>query len=117
MELREFFALVGGDYNEIISRLMNERIIYKFVLKFKDDPSFDLLIKSFSQNDTEAAFRAAHTMKGVCSNLGFGTLYAYSSELTECLRDINNTNLQDNTANMEKIKTEYNKIIDLINKL
>lgn len=32
------------------------------------------------------SFRAAHTLKGVCVNLGFDKLYEASSKLTEQLR-------------------------------
>ena len=32
------------------------------------------------------AFRAAHTLKGVCQNLGFSNLYAPAVTLTETLR-------------------------------
>ena len=31
----------------------------------------------------EEAFRAAHTLKGVCLNLGFDELYEVSAEITE----------------------------------
>ena len=34
----------------------------------------------------ELAFRAAHTLKGVCMNLGFDHLYKLSFEITESLR-------------------------------
>ena len=34
----------------------------------------------------EAAFRAAHTLKGVAQNLGFQKLYLSSAALTEALR-------------------------------
>ena len=34
----------------------------------------------------ELAFRAAHTLKGVCMNLGFDHLYNPSFEITESLR-------------------------------
>ena len=35
----------------------------------------------------EEAFRAAHTIKGICANLAFNTLLASSEELTEALRN------------------------------
>lgn len=35
----------------------------------------------------EEAFRAAHTIKGVCSNLAFTQLLQFSSQLTELLRE------------------------------
>ena len=37
----------------------------------------------------ELAFRAAHTLKGVCMNLGFDHLYKPSFEITESLRASN----------------------------
>ena len=39
------------------------------------------------ENDAEKAFCAVHTLKGVCSNLGFEILYEASYELTEKLRN------------------------------
>ena len=36
--------------------------------------------------DLPAAFRAAHTLKGVAANLGFAKLAAAAGELTEILR-------------------------------
>ena len=39
-----------------------------------------------AKNDGEEAFRAAHTLKGVCLNLGFDELYEVSAEITEKLR-------------------------------
>ena len=36
-----------------------------------------------NENDAEKAFCAVHTLKGVCSNLGFERLYEASYELTE----------------------------------
>ena len=38
------------------------------------------------KQDAETAFRAAHTLKGLCMNLGFDSLYEVSSALTENLR-------------------------------
>ena len=42
--------------------------------------------EALAAQDVKAAFMAAHTLKGVCQNLGFDNLYAPSSELTEVLR-------------------------------
>ena len=38
------------------------------------------------QQDWEAAFRGAHTLKGVAQNLGFERLYQVSAVLTEAMR-------------------------------
>ena len=43
MTLKECYAALGGDYDEVIGRLRSERLVQKFVLKFLDDGSYDLL--------------------------------------------------------------------------
>lgn len=44
------------------------------------------LESAINSQDWEAAFRAAHTLKGVAQNLGFQRLYLSSTALTEALR-------------------------------
>ncbi len=87
MTLKECYAALGGDYDEAIGRLRSERLVQKFVLKFLDDGSYDLLCRSLEGGNQEEAFRAAHTIKGVCSNLAFTKLLDSSSRLTELLRE------------------------------
>ena len=86
MTLKECYAAMGGDYDETISRLRSERLVQKFVLKFLNDPSYDLLCSAMESGSYEEAFRAAHTIKGVCQNLGFTVLGKSSSGLSEALR-------------------------------
>ena len=87
MTLKECYAAMGGDYDEVIGRLRGERLVQKFVLKFLDDGSYDLLCRALEEGNREEAFRAAHTIKGVCSNLAFTQLLQFSSQLTELLRE------------------------------
>lgn len=87
MTLKECYAAMGGDYEEVMGRLRSERLVQKFVLKFLDDGSYRLLCDSLAAGDREEAFRAAHTIKGVCGNLAFNTLLESSEALTESLRD------------------------------
>jgi len=86
MTLQELYAAIGGDYKEVRVRLPSDKFIQKFVLKFLDDKSYELLVTSLEQGNGEEAFRAAHTIKGMCQNLGFTTLLESSSRLTEALR-------------------------------
>ncbi len=87
MTLKECYAALGGDYEEAMGRLRSERLVQKFVLKFLSDGSYQLLQDSLAAGDREEAFRAAHTIKGVCANLAFNTLLESSEALTEALRD------------------------------
>ena len=86
MTLQECYAALEGDYAGVTSRLPTERMVQKFVLKFLNDGSYDLLLRSMETEDYAEAFRAAHTIKGVCQNLSFTKLYTSSHALTEALR-------------------------------
>ena len=50
------------------------------------DDSFQILEEALRRGDVKEAFRGAHTLKGVCQNLGFSNLYAPTYTLTETLR-------------------------------
>lgn len=87
MTITHFYEKTGGDFNSVLGRLGSEALIKRFVLKFLNDPSFSELTEAFEKKDADTAFRAAHTLKGVCLNLGFERLYKPSSELTDKLRE------------------------------
>ena len=86
MSLKDCYEALGGSYDEALGRLRSERILQKFVLKFLDDGSYAELLAAMEAKDGETAFRAAHTIKGVCLNLGFDTLFKSSNTLCEALR-------------------------------
>ena len=65
MTVKECYEQIGSDYAGVLKRLGSEALVKK---------------------DGETAFRAAHTLKGVCLNLGFDRLYESSAALTEHLR-------------------------------
>ncbi len=86
MTLKTFFEKTNGNYNEVISRLINEKLIMKYLKKFLDDGHFQQLKKSVEEQDFETAYRSAHTLKGLCLSLGFETMRKPVTELTEELR-------------------------------
>ena len=86
MTLEQVYAAIGGDYKGVMERLPSADFVRRFALKFLQDDSFPNLKKALEEKDAPTAFRAAHTLKGVCQNLGFDALYAPSSALTEALR-------------------------------
>lgn len=87
MTLKECYDAMGADYNEVFARLRSDERIQRFLIKVLDDGSYDLLIKSLDEKNIEDAFRAAHTIKGVCMNLSLTKLYKSSQTLTEALRN------------------------------
>lgn len=86
MTLKECYDGIGGNYDSVTSRFGGERLVNKFIIKFLDDPSFRELENCLAADDCEGAFRAAHTLKGLCLNLSFDSLYAPASDVCEALR-------------------------------
>lgn len=77
----------GADVDGAMRRFMgNEALYSKFLGKFKDDTSYASLIASLDQENFEEAFKCAHTLKGVCANLGLDPLSQSASKITELLR-------------------------------
>lgn len=111
MSLEECYAALGGDYEEAMGRLRSGRIVQKFVLKFLDDGSYNLLVKSMEEENYGEAFRAAHTIKGVCQNLSFTRLYESSNALSEALR---NGFSPEAPALTEKVKEDYQQTVEAI---
>lgn len=76
MTIQECYKKMGADYQEVLGRLHNEAMIGRFVRMFLQDDSFQILEEALRRGDVKEAFRGAHTLKGVCQNLGFSNLYA-----------------------------------------
>ena len=83
MTVRECYEAMGADYEDVLGRLRKDERIQKFVLKLLNDKSYELLMNSMEAGDMTEAFRAAHTLKGVCQNLSITALYHSSAELAK----------------------------------
>ena len=86
-EFREIFEVYGADYNSTMARFMgNEAMYLKFLdMLFKDD-NLEKLGTALGQQDYEAAFAAAHTLKGVVGNMGLTPLFNAVCAIVEPLR-------------------------------
>lgn len=115
MTLRDFYNKTGSDYDGVLSRMGgSERIVEKFAKKFPNDTSAPQLFEAFDNKDFETAFRMAHTLKGVCLNLGFDKLRESASELTEALRGT----VADNAPELlETVRHNYDEIIGALAEL
>lgn len=87
MNIREFYEFVGGNYEDVLKRMVKEERVVKFVRMFERDPSYQGLVTAMDIEDYDEAFRMAHTLKGVCQNLGLGDLEAPCNAITEMLRE------------------------------
>ena len=111
MTVKECYEMVGGDYEGVLSRLRKDERIEKFALKFLDDGSYQLLCDSLAAGNYDEAFRASHTIKGVCQNLGFDKLHVSADALTEKLRAKDTDGLE---AYIDCLKEDYAVTIQAI---
>lgn len=51
MILENFYAKIGGNYNEVLERLLSEKRITSFVIRFLDDNSFETLCQYLDNKD------------------------------------------------------------------
>ena len=82
-KLREF----GAKTDEGLSRCINNEAFYfRMIGLAVQDPSFAKLEAALKAGDLDAAFAAAHALKGVLGNLALEPIYTPASKLTELLR-------------------------------
>ena len=84
--IRDAYDKMGADYEDVLRRLMGDEMVARFAIKFLDDDSMDKLEAGLSAGNAREAFIGAHTLKGVCQNLGFDNLYEPAVAVTEALR-------------------------------
>lgn len=117
MTLRECYDSIGSNYTDTVSRMCGkESMLAKFVMKFPADPTYKELVSAYESGDMKTAFRMAHTLKGVCLNLGLDKLRESSSALTEALRD--SDAIADNAAQLyAQVKQDHEMTVNAINSI
>ena len=116
MTVKECYNAMGGDYENVVGRLRTDERIRKFILKVLDDSSYALLCNSLEEHNVPEAFRAAHTLKGICQNLSLTKLYESSHEMAELLRNRQEYG-EDIEPLMERVKEDYAMTVNCIRRL
>ena len=106
MTLKDCYTALGGDYADVIARLRSEAFVKKYVLRFPEDKSYALLCDALAAGDVQEAFRAAHTIKGMCQNLSFTALSDSASAMTEALRG---GDLEAGRALLDGVRRDYER--------
>ncbi|MCI8833842.1 MAG: Hpt domain-containing protein [Ruminococcus sp.] len=114
MTVKECYEQIQGDYEGVFARFRGDERIKKFAVKFLADGSFESLCNTLNAGEYEEAFRAAHTLKGVCQNLGFTGLFQVSDKITEELR---NHPGSYTLSMLEEVREEYQKTFTAVQAL
>ena len=119
MDVKDCYREFEGNYEDALSRLMNDTLIEKFLKKFLNDDSYNSLSVYIKNRDYHEAFKAAHTLKGVSLNLSLSRLSASASEITEYLRDCDNKIIDETVLFrlFDSVSKDYRMTVEVIEKL
>lgn len=114
-EMKAELLEAGIDYEGILNRLPGrDELIYRLLKKFLDEKCFEGLEQALQNQDCEAAFAHAHTLKGVTANLEMTRLNEATCVLVEKLRAKQLAGTEEDFA---KVKKEYQQVVDIIRKV
>ena len=114
MNVRECYDTMRGDYEDVKRRFLTDARIRRFALLFLEDRSMADLQEAMGNKDCEGAFHAAHTLKGVCLNLGLAGLYRPVEQITELLRA---SRMDEAEQAMQEVEEEFNRTYESLREL
>ncbi len=107
----EALKIFGADTEKGMAMCMgNEALYLRLVGSVPAEKKFDELSAAIRERDLDAAFGAAHAIKGVLGNLALTPLYEKASEITELLR---NRTEADYEKLMDELLCMRDKLADL----
>lgn len=107
MTIEECYQKLGGDFAQVCKRFPNPALVERFITKFLSDGSYQTLCEQMEAGNRGEAFRASHTLKGVCANLGFDRLFASASKLTDAMREESPIISEEAKELFETVKQDY----------
>ena len=87
--MKEKLQTVGVKYDEVLKRFMGKEDFYlRMLKKFLDDKNYEGLKSAVEEKRWADTFTYAHTVKGLCGNLGLDGILEYVVPLTDEVRKI-----------------------------
>lgn len=104
--------LCGTDVANALTRFSGNEALYVACLRaFLSDPTLNQLDSAIEHQAWDAAFTAAHALKGLTGNMGFVPLYYAASDLVILIRS---GKLSDIPAAQTQLALRYKEIVDAI---
>ena len=109
----ETLRAYGANVNEGLARCLNNEAFYlRLVRMGAMDKNFDRLNEALDAGDRQAAFEAAHALKGAIGNLALTPILEPVSALTELLRHENDGDPTPYRDQINAQKAALNALID-----
>lgn len=116
MTVKECYDEMGGNYDSVVGRLRSDERIVRFLSRVPTDPCITELETSMASGDAPTAFRASHTLKGICLNLSLDKLAVSANALTDELRG--KDAISDEAKKLyEEVKANFAVVAAAISKL
>lgn len=112
---KELYEAIGGDYEKVMATLHTDAMVIRFAQMFLNDKSFPDLKAAMDREDYTEAFKAAHSLKGVCLNMCYDKIGRQAIAITEDLRD--GKAIDAAKEKMPELEQTYENIITEIKKL
>lgn len=104
----------GCDITGSLPRFLEDQeFMLDCIVEVSEDPAFETLGEALMQNNTEKAFEAAHTLKGILANTGLTPLTEIIVTIVEPLRRGNGEGLMQPYAALIQKRKE---LLDLLHK-
>lgn len=89
MNLQQFYAMTGGNYDDALGRLRKDERIMKYLVRIPEEEAADYngIFESAAAENWDALFSFSHTLKGVAANLSLTDLFGKASAICEAVRD------------------------------
>lgn len=115
--MKDKLVEIGVDYDEVLKRFMGKEDFYlRMLKKFLDDKNYEGLKQAVEQKNWPETFTYAHTVKGLCGNLGLGGMLDYVGPLTEEVRS-EPYNEESIVNYMDGVSKAYEKTVEVIQSL
>lgn len=107
-KLKEF----GVDTDSGIKRVMGKEDLYLSLVKtVPSNEGFAMLNEAVRAGDLDAAFEAAHGLKGILGNLDIKVLYDKLADITEKLRAREERDYSKELGEIEELRAELEDIV------
>lgn len=91
MNLQELGTVVDIDIKGSLERFSNFEPMYiKYLKRFLTEPTYAALQEAIAAKDFKGIETQAHTLKGICGNLGFTTLFKMFNDVVQAVRSGDN---------------------------
>ncbi len=109
--VKDCYDRFNGNYEEAKQRLMDDKRIERFMLKFLSDDTMDQIKDAITRENYEGLHRAVHTLKGLAANLSFTELQYAAEDFAD---QLDRTRGTVDPSLLENLELCYARVVETI---